>query len=283
MSALPIVRTIVDLRAHTARWRANGARIGFVPTMGALHAGHIALVTQARRTCDAVIASVFVNPTQFAAHEDLSRYPRDEAGDAAKLAAGGCDLLFAPTPGEMYPQHFSTSVTVGGVSADLEGEFRPQMFSGVALVVSKLLLQTMPDIAIFGEKDFQQLMVVRRVVRDLDIPVTIIAGPTVREEDGLAMSSRNAYLSAQERAIAPALHTALQAAAAAIRAGDDVEQTLDRARDAILSAGFAAVDYVAARDAEEFTPIVMLHPARSARLLAAARLGATRLIDNIAL
>lgn len=283
MSDLPIVRTVADLRARTALWRADGVRIGFVPTMGALHAGHIALVEHARQRCDAVVASVFVNPTQFAVNEDLSRYPRDEAGDAKKLAAGGCDLLFAPSPQEMYPPGFSTSITVTGVSADLEGAFRPQMFAGVALVVSKLLLQTGPDVAVFGEKDYQQLLVVQRLVRDLDIPVSILACPTVREADGLAMSSRNAYLSSQERATAPALYAALVSAADAIRTGAPLAAALDEASTRILAAGFTSVDYVAARNGEDFSALDEWRADRPARLLAAARLGSTRLIDNIAL
>jgi pantoate--beta-alanine ligase len=280
--ALPILRSIPDLRGQIQIWRQEGVRIGFAPTMGALHAGHLSLVRLLKANHQRVIASVFVNPTQFAAHEDLSRYPRDEKGDAAKLASAGCDALFAPPAGAMYPQGFSSRVEVEGVSGDLEGVARPQMFGGVATVVTKLLLQAMPDTAAFGEKDYQQLLVVRRLVRDLDIPVAIVAGETVREADGLAMSSRNAYLSTEHRAIAPALHQALQGARAAILAGAPVQAALDGARAAILEAGFAAVDYVALRDGDNFAPVISFAAGASARLLAAAKLGETRLIDNIA-
>ena len=191
---LPIVRTVADLRRVVAEWRAEGLRVGFVPTMGALHEGHLSLVRQGKAQADRVVASVFVNPTQFAPTEDLDRYPRQEATDATLLAGAGCDILFAPSPPEIYPAGFSTSVAVSGVSDDLEGRFRPQMFGGVALVVAKLFNMVQPDVALFGEKDYQQLLVIRRMAMDLDIPVTVIGCPTVREPDGLAMSSRNAYL-----------------------------------------------------------------------------------------
>lgn len=279
---LPILRDVQALRAQTQTWRRAGLSIGFAPTMGALHAGHVSLVQLLKQRCDRVIASVFVNPTQFAAHEDLSRYPRDEAGDAQKLAGGGCDALFAPTPDVMYPAGFSTRISVDGVSADLEGAARPQMFGGVATVVTKLLCQVGADAAAFGEKDYQQLLVVKRLVRDLNLPVEIIAGETVREADGLAMSSRNAYLTPQERAIAPAMHRALVSAADALRTGAALDAVLEAAANAMLHAGFASVDYVAARDAETFAPLTHGPLTQPARLLAAARLGSTRLIDNIA-
>lgn len=281
-SPLPIARSTQALRERVRAWRNDGLRVGFVPTMGALHEGHLSLVRTLRARVDRVVASVFVNPTQFAPTEDLSRYPRDEAGDAAKLASAGCDLLYAPDAAAMYPDGFSTSVRVDGVSADLEGAHRPQMFGGVATVVSKLLLQAAPDVAAFGEKDYQQLLVVRRLVRDLDIPVEIMAGETVREADGLAMSSRNAYLSAAQRAIAPALHRAMTEARDAILSSGMIETALVDAQRAVLAAGFESVDYIALRDAETFAPIIDGVTFTSARLLAAARLGATRLIDNIA-
>lgn len=280
-SPLPIARSTQALRERVRAWRNDGLRVGFVPTMGALHEGHLSLVRTLRARVDRVVASVFVNPTQFAPTEDLSRYPRDEAGDAAKLASAGCDLLYAPDAAAMYPDGFSTSVRVDGVSADLEGAHRPQMFGGVATVVSKLLLQAAPDIAAFGEKDYQQLLVVRRLVRDLDIPVEILAGETVREADGLAMSSRNAYLRASHRAIAPALYRAMTAARATIVSGGAIEAALADAQHAVLAAGFETVDYIALRDAQTFAPITDGATFTSARLLAAARLGATRLIDNI--
>lgn len=281
-SPLPIARSTQALRERVRAWRNDGLRVGFVPTMGALHEGHLSLVRTLRARVDRVVASVFVNPTQFAPTEDLSRYPRDEAGDAAKLASAGCDLLYAPDAAAMYPDGFSTSVRVDGVSADLEGAHRPQMFGGVATVVSKLLLQAAPDVAAFGEKDYQQLLVVRQLVRDLDIPVEIMAGETVREADGLAMSSRNAYLSAAQRAIAPALHRAMTEARDAILSGGMIKTALVDAQRAVLAAGFESVDYIALRDAETFAPIIDGVTFTSARLLAAARLGATRLIDNIA-
>jgi len=282
MSSLPIVRTVADLRAAVATFRREGLTIGLVPTMGALHAGHLSLVTLIKDRCDRCVASLFVNPRQFAAHEDLDRYPRNEAGDAAMLRAAGCDLLFAPPTEAMYPSGFSTSVTVGGVSAPLEGEKRPQFFGGVATVVSKLLLQALPDAAAFGEKDFQQLLVIRKLVADLDIPVEIIAGETVREPDGLAMSSRNAYLTADERRAAGKLNTILREAVATIEAGGFIAPALARAEADILAAGFASIDYVALHDESTFLRVEAQRLEVPARLLAAAQLGATRLIDNFA-
>ncbi|MBP7649736.1 MAG: pantoate--beta-alanine ligase, partial [Phenylobacterium sp.] len=200
---LPIVRTVADLRSQVAAWRKAGETVGMVPTMGALHAGHLSLVTLAKTKAVRVVASVFVNPTQFAPHEDFDAYPRDEAKDAGLLESAGCDLLFAPSVAEMYAPGFSTTVTVSGVSEPLDGAARPGHFAGVATVVSKLLLQCGPDIAVFGEKDYQQLQVIKRLVADLDIPVEVIGAPTARAEDGLALSSRNAYLTPAEREAAP--------------------------------------------------------------------------------
>jgi pantoate--beta-alanine ligase len=250
--------------------------------MGALHEGHLSLVHLARSRADKVVASVFVNPTQFAAHEDLGKYPRDETGDAAKLQAAGCDLLFAPGVEEMYPRGFATSITIEGVTAPLEGEARPGHFAGVATVVAKLFQQVQPDVAAFGEKDYQQLLVIRKLVRDLDMPVEILAGPTLREEDGLARSSRNAYLSPAERAIAGKLNVIMREAVAALEGGAKIFETESKAFDALLNAGFGPIDYVALRDAHDLSPLAGEKVDREARLLVAALLGKTRLIDNFA-
>ena len=278
--SLPIARTVADLRAQIAAWRAAGQAVALVPTMGALHDGHLGLVRRGRELADRVVASVFVNPTQFAPHEDFDRYPRDEAGDSAKLASAGCDLLYTPTVREMYPAGNATAITVGGPAEGLCGTFRPQMFGGVALVVTKLFLQALPDVAVFGEKDYQQLMVIRRFTRDLDIPVRVEGLPTVREADGLALSSRNAYLSPDERARAPELNRALTAAATALAGGGEADGALTAVRSRIAEAGFGTIDYVELRDAETLEPITRV--TRPARLLAAAWLGKARLIDNVA-
>ena len=278
-ATLDIVRQVAELRARVKYWRDQGLSVAMVPTMGALHDGHLTLVRTALEQADRVVASVFVNPTQFGPNEDLSRYPRQEAKDAESLDGVGCHLLFAPKVEEMYPDGFATTVSVKGVSAPLEGVCRPGHFDGVATVVSKLLLQCQPDIALFGEKDWQQLAVIRRMARDLDLPVQIQGVPTVREADGLALSSRNAYLTPQDRAIAPALHRALQAVAEGVRAGKSPAELCHRAAADVIAAGFASVDYIEVRDAEDMSPVETL--ARPARVLAAARLGTTRLIDNI--
>lgn len=276
---LPTVRTVEDLRAQVAAWRRAGQTVALVPTMGALHEGHMALVRHGRTVADRVVASVFVNPTQFAPHEDFGRYPRDEAGDAAKLVAAGCDLLYAPTVAAMYPDGAATTITVGGPSEGLCGAFRPHMFGGVALVVTKLFLQALPDVAVFGEKDFQQVMVVRRMARDLDIPVRVDGVPTVREPDGLALSSRNAYLSSDERVRAVELNRALAEAAAALSSGAEAGPILEAARARIAAAGFRSIDYVELRDADTLAPVSRAD--RPARILAAAWMGNTRLIDNL--
>jgi pantoate--beta-alanine ligase len=248
--------------------------------MGALHEGHLSLVRLARTRADRVIASVFVNPTQFAPGEDLERYPRQEAKDAELLAGAGCDLLFAPGPQVMYPPGFSTAISVAGVSDGLEGRFRPQMFGGVATVVAKLLIQAEPHVAVFGEKDYQQLLVIRRLARDLDLPVEIVSGATVREADGLAMSSRNAYLTAEQRQIAGRLNRILAEAADRARAGAPVADVEARAHAEILAAGFDDIDYVAVRAADDLAPLAGAADAPG-RILGAVRLGATRLIDNL--
>jgi pantoate--beta-alanine ligase len=255
-----IVRSIKALRTELARWRRRNQRIALVPTMGALHAGHISLVRLARRRANRVVVSVFVNPAQFAPHEDFARYPRTWTEDLAKLTAERVDLVFAPTLG-------------------LESGFRPNFFTGVATVVAKLLIETMPDLAVFGEKDYQQLQVVRRLAADLDLPTRIVGASIVREADGLALSSRNAYLSTRERAAAPALYRALKAAAAAIRKGAPIGPTLARGRRTIKAAGFK-LDYLEARHAGTLAPLNSKKEG-PVRLLVAARIGNTRLIDNL--
>lgn len=277
---LPVVRTVPDLRNAVRAWRAQGLRVGLVPTMGALHEGHLSLVRAAKAQCDRVIASLFVNPKQFAPNEDFERYPRDEAGDSGMLASAGCDLLYAPERAAMYPDGFATSVIVTNVSTPLEGEFRPHFFGGVATVVTKLLLQALPDAALFGEKDYQQLQVIKRMTRDLNIPVDIVGCATIREPDGLAMSSRNAYLSADERRVAARLNVIMHDAIKAARAGGAIADIETEAARQLLAAGFASVDYITLRDAETLQPVADLD--RPARILAAAWLGKTRLIDNMA-
>lgn len=281
MSPLPVARTVADLRAQVSAWRSGGLRIGFVPTMGALHDGHLSLVRLARTRADRVVASVFVNPTQFGPNEDFDAYPRDEARDSELLAGAGCHLLFAPAVAEMYPPGASTTVTVAGVSEPLDGQARPGHFAGVATVVTKLLNQCAPDVAVFGEKDFQQLQVIRRLVRDLDIPVEIVGGATARAEDGLALSSRNAYLSAAERQVAPRLNAALREVLYKVRAGGPVEEAERAAVAGLLAAGFASVDYVEARAPDTLDRLGPGPAAGPIRVLGAARLGRTRLIDNI--
>lgn len=276
---LDIVRSVADLRARVKYWRDQGLTVAMVPTMGALHDGHLTLVRAALEQADRVVASVFVNPTQFGPNEDLSRYPRQEVKDAELLDGAGCHLLFAPKVTEMYPDGFASAVSVKGVSEPLEGAFRPGHFDGVATVVTKLLLQCLPDVALFGEKDWQQLAVIRRLARDLDLPVQVQGVPTVREADGLALSSRNAYLSADDRAVAPALHRALQAVAEGLKVGKTAEELCHRAAADVLAAGFASVDYIEVRDADTMGPVARLD--RPVRVLAACRLGTTRLIDNI--
>ncbi|MBX9684269.1 MAG: pantoate--beta-alanine ligase [Hyphomicrobium sp.] len=279
-----IIRTVADLRRQTAKWRGAGKSIALVPTMGALHAGHVSLVKLAKKKADRVVVSIFVNPTQFAAGDDLSRYPRDEAGDVATLASLDADVVWAPSVDDMYPAGFSSAVTPGSTAAELEGAFRPGHFAGVATVCCKLFSQVTPDYAIFGEKDFQQLAVLRQMVRDLNLPLTLVASPTKREDDGLAMSSRNRYLSADERAIAPALHAVISELAADVGQGADIAAGVANARRKLLQGGFAKVDYVEVRDAEtlEAPAETVQESARPLRVLAAVWLGTTRLIDNVA-
>lgn len=281
MTPLPTVRTIAELRRRITAWRADDARIALVPTMGALHDGHLSLIRLARSRATRVVASLFVNPTQFAPTEDFQSYPRNEERDATLLKAAGCDLLYAPDPDEMYPDGFATTVTVAAETTSLEGAVRPDHFAGVATVVAKLLIQAAPDLAVFGEKDYQQLHVIRRLTADLNLAVEIIGAPIVRDSDGLALSSRNAYLSASERLIAPGLHRALEAAAAALRAGMDVAKVEAEAIGSVLGAGFDAVDYIEVRSADRLARMGPGAHDSAARILAAARLGRTRLLDNI--
>jgi pantoate--beta-alanine ligase len=277
----PVVRTVADLRAAVAGWRAAGARVGLVPTMGALHEGHMALVHAAVAAADKVAAMIFVNPTQFGEGEDFAAYPRDEAGDLAKLAAAGADLTFIPAVDEVYPDGFATTVTVAGLTDGLCGVFRPGHFEGVATVVAKLLNQAGADVAFFGEKDYQQLQVIRRLARDLDIPVEIAGVATVRETDGLALSSRNAYLTPEQRRIAPVLQQTLRAIAADFGAGvRNGSVAAEWGRGQLAAAGFDPIDYVAVCDAETLAPIETAD--RPARVFAAAWLGRARLIDNVA-
>ena len=278
MGQFEIVRTVADLRAQVAQYRRSGASVGLVPTMGALHDGHLTLVRSAKLDNARVIVTIFVNPKQFGPTEDLSRYPRDEAADVALLKEVGTDLLFAPDLGEMYPEGFSTSVSVGGISQHLEGASRPQFFNGVATVVSKLLLQAVPDRAYFGEKDFQQLQVVRRMVRDLNIPVAIVAVPTIREADGLAMSSRNRYLSPAQRKMAGALPQIMHDTVTELRSGLVAAPIIANAKGRLHKAGFDRVDYLELCDESTLQPIPVARA--SSRLFVAAYVGATRLIDN---
>jgi pantoate--beta-alanine ligase len=274
------VRTLASLRRSTAHFREKGETLALVPTMGALHAGHLSLVRLAQRKADRVVVSIFVNPAQFAPHEDLATYPRPFATDIAALAKLNVDLVWAPTGDVMYPAEFATRIAPAGPAlAGLEDAFRPHFFGGVATVVAKLFLQCQADIAVFGEKDYQQLKVVTRMARDLDIPLRIVPGPTVREKDGLALSSRNAYLSPDERAVAPTLHRVLQDCAGRIKRGQAVDAVLAAGREAIARTGFA-LDYLEARHAETLAPIGSAREG-PIRLLVAAKLGTTRLIDNV--
>ncbi|HEV2748493.1 MAG TPA: pantoate--beta-alanine ligase [Allosphingosinicella sp.] len=277
---MQIIREITALRQAVAELRGDGGKVALVPTMGALHSGHMALVAEARRRAKHVVASIFVNPKQFGASEDLSTYPRREASDARMLDAAGVALLWAPDAALMYPPGHATTIRVGGVADGMDGSARPGHFEGVATVVAKLFNQVGPDFAIFGEKDYQQLAVIRRMTSDLDLPVEIVGVATQRDADGLALSSRNLYLSAEERLAARALPRALGEAARAIAGGTAVDEALSAARARIEAAGFGPVDYVELRDAATLEPLAGLD--RPARILAAARIGKTRLIDNLA-
>jgi len=279
--AIRIVRTLSTLRRTAARWRASGERIALVPTMGALHSGHLALVRSARRRAQRVVVSIFVNPAQFAPNEDLASYPRSFEADVRVLGDIAVDLVWAPAAAVMYRPGFVTRIVPEGpATAGLEDRFRPHFFSGVATVVAKLLIQCTPDFAMFGEKDYQQLKVVTRLAKDLDLPVKIVAVATVRERDGLALSSRNSYLSASERAAAPTLYRVLKECADKIARGELLARVLDEGTAAIERGGFA-LDYLEARHADTLEPISSVKDG-PIRLLVAARIGKTRLIDNIA-
>lgn len=279
-SPMQVVRSVVELRAVTGGWRQAGDSIAVVPTMGALHDGHLSLVAQARDACDRVIVTLFVNPTQFDRPEDLAKYPRTEDRDRAVLEPAGVDLLFMPGVDEVYPPGFATTVSVSGLTSGMCGDFRPGHFDGMATIVAKLFLMTGADRAFFGEKDWQQLQIVRRLAADLNIPIEVTGCPTVREADGLAMSSRNARLSPPDRAAAPALYAALTRAAQRLRGGEDPAPVLEATRAEILAGGFARVEYLDLRHPQTLTPLDRLDG--PARLLAAAWLGPVRLIDNVA-
>jgi pantoate--beta-alanine ligase len=272
------IRDIGKLGSALVALRAGGHRVALVPTMGALHAGHLALVEEAKRQADRVVATIFVNPLQFGEGEDLDHYPRQEKEDARALDQAGCDLLWIPTAEQIYPAGFSTTVSVPGLSKRWEGEARPGHFDGVATVVTKLLSVIRPEVAVFGEKDFQQLAIIRRLAADLGLGAQIAGVPTVRDEDGLALSSRNAYLTYDEREWAVAFPKSLERAVAEIEGGAAVPDALENAGSAIRNAGFSAVDYVALVDSTTLEPLEK--PAGTMRLIAAARIGKTRLIDN---
>lgn len=276
---VPVASTRAELRSAVDAWRGQGLKVALVPTMGALHGGHLALARAARSTADRTVVSIFVNPAQFAPHEDFARYPRNLEQDRLTLErAGTADLIYAPNPGEIYPEGFATRIVVDGPARGLETDFRPHFFSGVATVVAKLFLQCRPDFAMFGEKDYQQLLVVRRLSRDLGIGVDVIGVPTVREDDGLALSSRNAYLNPPQRAVAAALNRALDMVAARVKTGMSIPQAEAEGAAELIRAGFDRVDYIAVRDAQNLAPLRQL--SAPARVLAAARIGSVRLIDN---
>jgi len=275
-----MTKTVTTVAALRAALAGKTGGIGMVPTMGALHDGHLSLVRKARRRAETVVVSIFVNPTQFAPTEDFGAYPRTLEQDLAKLA-GQADIIFAPTAKEIYPEGFATTISVGGPALGLESDFRPHFFGGVATVVAKLLIAAGPDFAVFGEKDYQQLLVIKHLVRDLALPIEIVPGPTLREPDGLAMSSRNAYLAPDERRIAGQLNVILKRAIASARSQGDLRATEGAAVEALYEAGFNHVDYVAIRDAATLEHITTLE--RPGRILAAAKIGKTRLIDNMAI
>ena len=278
---MEVARTIADLRKRIVRWRQDDDRIGLVPTMGALHQGHLSLIEEAAKRAGRVVVSIFINPRQFGPTEDLQRYPRNFEQDRAKISEQGLtDVIFAPASEEIYPDGFATEIRVGGLALGLESDYRPHFFAGVATVVGKLLIAVAPDVAIFGEKDYQQLLVVRRMVQDLGLPIEIVGAPIVRELDGLAMSSRNAYLGPRERAVAGILNRVLSRAAGRIRTGASIADAEREAKAALLAAGFHSVDYVAVRDADTLARFDQL--SGNMRILAAATVSGTRLIDNLA-
>lgn len=276
--SIEVVHTIADLRASVGAWRRAGETVALVPTMGALHAGHLDLVRTGKSRARRAVVSIFVNPKQFAPHEDFGRYPRDVAGDARKLQTVDADLIWAPDAAEMYPEAFATRIEPAGAAEGLETDFRPHFFGGVTTVCCKLFSAATPDFATFGEKDYQQLCVIRQMVRDLNLPLEILSVPTAREADGLALSSRNQYLSEAERKVAPVLHRTLRDIATAVSDAKGRETLEAAAREKIMAAGFRQVDYITVRDGETLGP---WRPDRRGRVLVAAWLGNTRLIDNI--
>ena len=281
---LTVVRTKTDLARAIRNERSSGHSIGFVPTMGALHNGHLSLIDLARERCSKTVASIFVNPTQFAPGEDFETYPRREANDLNKLASAGCDIAYLPGVEDMYPQGNRTDVRVEGLSDLLDGRFRPHFFYGVTTIVARLLIQVMPDVAVFGQKDFQQLQIIRRMVQDLSLPVDVVGAPTIRDSDGLAQSSRNEYLSDEDRRAAGAMNAVLRRARTRLDLGQAVSEVLDEAERALAAAGFNKVDYVSAVRSADLADLKDGTPRTGeARLLGAAWLGNTRLIDNISL
>ena len=276
---MEVVRTIADLRQRISSWRVEGQTVSLVPTMGALHDGHLSLIKIAQEKCDRVVASIFVNPKQFLPNEDFEKYPRNEDGDIEKLVELGTDLLFSPNASEMYRADASTAVVISQLTDCLCATSRPGFFDGVGTVVTKLLIQTLPDIAIFGEKDYQQLLIIKRLARDLDIPTKIIGAPTIREIDGLAVSSRNVYLSPTHRETAPSIFKVLKTTATAIALGDDASLAAKKAHDDLVLAGFSKIEYFEARHSETLEPIKDTR--NPGRLFAAVWLGSTRLIDNL--
>jgi len=278
-SKIEIARTVAELRRKILQWRKKGFSIGLVPTMGALHDGHFSLVKKSIETTDKTITSLFLNPKQFGANEDLTVYPRDEIGDVAALDARGVDLLFAPSVEEIYKVNFSTKVSVSGIGDVLEGVCRPSFFTGVATIVAKLLIQTLPDQAFFGEKDLQQLHVIKRMVMDLNIPVEIVGCPTIRESDGLALSSRNVYLSASERENSVSLYKVLNEISHTVLNGDPIKNSISKAKTKLLNSGFSKVDYLIVCNSENFLELNIL--SEQAYVVGAAWIGGTRLIDNI--
>ena len=278
---LDIIRTVADLRSRVSMWRRQGLSISLIPTMGSLHAGHLSLMKVGKERSDRVIATIFVNPLQFAPNEDFETYPRRENSDVHKLIEEGVDLLFAPDVNEMYRSDATTTINVAGLTDCLCGLSRPGFFDGVATVVTKLLLQSLPDIAIFGEKDYQQLLVIKRLSTDLDIPVEIIGAPTIREEDGLALSSRNIYLDAKSRSVAPSMYNILSQHASNISNGNDIKKSLELAKQHMHDSGFEKIDYLDLRSSQTLQACNDIK--RPSRLFAAAWLGSTRLIDNMAI
>lgn len=279
-ASLIIVRTESSLRAQIKKWRLAGHKIGYVPTMGALHDGHLSLITYAKKRADKTVASIFVNPTQFAEGEDLGTYPRQEKRDIALLKKTGCDIVYIPKSGSVYDKHHSTSVNVGGAALGLETDYRPHFFGGVALIVTKLLNRVQPDFAVFGKKDYQQFLTIRRLTLDLDIPVRIMGAPIIREKDGLAMSSRNMYLDETARTIAGNLNKIMRACAKEIANGASIERATSKAKRALMKAGFQSVDYVAAADRKNLSLLTGKLKDQKARLLIAATCDGVRLIDN---